>query len=224
MPTLSFRVETESKILPARDAAIFLLSLATIRDGLRIAQEGEDNWISRSILGLSQTGRFVASGPNGPVTPPLSLHEYTRFLGRELLAQPPGFLPFDPFAWTLREALSLIGAFYPDPRGPSPAGEGGLRLVQLSSGSMEGVIEDIFSWFGDLFGSVLGSARGLLPNHNSREYYDTGRNIVSQASGARELGGGLFVLGGAGLQRTLFILRAKEFGVTKRRGQGLANS
>jgi hypothetical protein len=196
MKKLYFRIETEAKLLPVRDAARFLVCLTTMEDGLRIAEYGISDWLAEWLSGR---GRELLVGKSG-----YSLTDYVNKLGDDLLSGK----PIDTDEEQVTSAIKLIdwcyqnsvdnGAVAEENRGP--------QLLRLSTGSIEGVIEDIYQDIVAWLGGLLSSA--WYRGNDGGRFYEDARAVVRAGHGERVPAGGFLVIAGDNLRLTLDSLRA----------------
>ncbi len=188
MARLEFRIETRQRI-GVRYAARVLVSLATIREGLRIAEEGEGGWVDAPL-------KLPIPTPVGSVKP---LKEYLSEIGHEFLLGNVTVETIDPRD---RAVALAIGVFDRSARLDGTGSDNAPYLRRLTEGTLEGVIEDFFTW---LFG-VQETVRSI----GSRSY-ESVRRILQSGKGSPAVGAGLVLVGSVELQATLQSLKASDF-------------
>lgn len=178
MATLTIVLDIDGRI-GVRNAARLLVCLATIRDGLKIASEGEGMWGAPLQFQMPQ-----AAGS--------TVREYLERIGRSFVD---GNLQVEDVDYrdpAIAIAIGVINRFYS--LAPDGAVEQELRLDRLSTGSLEGVFQDIITWLFGVRDAVRSVASGT---------YEGLRRLVSEGTGARDVGAGLVVVGVAELRATL---------------------
>jgi hypothetical protein len=212
MPSVRITVQTQYAMSFA-EAAHFCLSLWIIREGLMTEHEMFGLISSHIENNVTWKKDFLRS-PRVPEMPA----EFLRSLGRNI-DNPTGFLPLHAGEFAGEAANDIIGSIFEAYRQPLfSSGIGpqflGPELISLRKGTIESVIRDIFSWFGDVFSKVLNSARGLIDG-NPDEFYKALKSIELPPSNSplrpdRLLGRGLTVVGAFGFQQSLEALGATD--------------
>ena len=149
-----------------KNAAEFLGSLVIMRDGLELLVNGNVNeYVAKATMQFSPL--FFT---------PDSLLTLLREMGKVVI---------DNHNWpVLPEEQQLITT---EMLLNASSNTGGLQLVSVNSGSLDGIFEDVFDRVGKLFRDLLGTSSSIVNGGEGAELKASLRTIIAQADQSRDI-------------------------------------
>ncbi len=149
-----------------KNAAQFLGSLVIMRDGLELLVNGNVNeYVAKATMQFSPL--FFT---------PDSLLTLLREMGKVVI---------DNHNWpVLPEEQQLITT---EMLLNASSNTGGLQLVSVNSGSLDGIFEDVFDRVGKLFRDLLGTSSSIVNGGEGAELKASLRTIIAQADQSRDI-------------------------------------
>ncbi|HJY31146.1 MAG TPA: hypothetical protein VJ306_24125 [Pyrinomonadaceae bacterium] len=149
-----------------KNAAEFLGSLVIMRDGLELLVNGNVNeYVTKATMQFSPL--FFT---------PDSLLTLLREMGKVVI---------DNHNWpVLPEEQQLITT---EMLLNASSNTGGLQLVSVNSGSLDGIFEDVFDRVGKLFRDLLGTSSSIVNGGEGAELKASLRTIIAQADQSRDI-------------------------------------